>query len=159
MRTLMIAQAGDSARDRVRSRPMHQYATTQSILTPLAEAAIGAKIAVLVPCHNEAATVGSVVRDFHTYLPTADIFVYDNASTDNTAAIARDAGAQVRHEPLRGKGNVVRRMLSDIEADIYLLVDGDGTYDAASAPRVVEHLISNNLDMVNCARVPVAQEA
>jgi hypothetical protein len=138
---------------------MHQYAITQSTSASLAEAAFGAKIVVLVPCHNEAATVGAVVRDFQTHLPMADIYVYDNASTDHTAAIAREAGAQVRHEPLRGKGNVVRRMLSDIEADIYLLVDGDGTYDAASAPRVVEHLISNNLDMVNCARVAVGEGA
>jgi hypothetical protein len=158
MRTLVMAQAGESAWDRLRSRQMHQYATAQSMVAALADAS-GAKIAVLVPCHNEAATVGTVVRDFHIHLPRADIYVYDNASTDNTAVIAREAGAQVRHEPLRGKGNVVRRMLSDIEADVYLLVDGDGTYDAASAPGVIEHLISNSLDMVNCARVPVVEAA
>ena len=116
-------------------------------------------IAVLVPCHNEAATVAQVVREFRRHLPAALIYVYDNASTDATAALAREAGALVRHEPLRGKGNVVRRMLSDIEADVYILVDGDGTYDAASAPRLVEHLLSNGLDMVNCSRVAVAQEA
>jgi glycosyltransferase involved in cell wall biosynthesis len=116
-------------------------------------------IAVLIPCHNEAATVAAVVRDFRSRLPHADIYVYDNASTDDTAALARQAGAHVRHEPLRGKGNVVRRMLSDIEADVYLLVDGDGTYDAASAPRLIEHLVSNGLDMVNCARLPAAQAA
>jgi glycosyltransferase involved in cell wall biosynthesis len=118
-----------------------------------------ASVAVLIPCHNEAATVAGVVRDFCSCLPGADIYVYDNASTDDTAALARQAGAHVRHEPLRGKGNVVRRMLSDIDADVYLLVDGDGTYDAASAPRLIEHLLSNGLDMVNCARVPVADAA
>jgi glycosyltransferase involved in cell wall biosynthesis len=116
-------------------------------------------IAVLIPCHNEAATVAGVVGDFRSYLPGAEIYVYDNASTDDTAALARSAGARVRHEPLRGKGNVVRRMLSDIDADAYVLVDGDGTYDAASAPRLVDYLISNGLDMVNCARLPVAQAA
>lgn len=137
---------------------MHQNAGHQSTSEDVA-AALTVKIAVLVPCHNEAATVGAVVHDFRTYLPAAKIYVYDNASTDNTAAIAREAGAHVRQEPLRGKGNVVRRMLSDIQADIYLLVDGDGTYDAASAPRVIEHLMDNNLDMVNCARVPVVDGA
>jgi glycosyltransferase involved in cell wall biosynthesis len=117
------------------------------------------KIAVLVPCHNEAATVGSVVREFCRYLPNSQVYVYDNASTDATAALAREAGAQVRHEPLLGKGNVVRRMLADIEADVYVLVDGDGTYDAASAPRLVNHLLDNGLDMVNCSRAAVAQSA
>lgn len=116
-------------------------------------------VAVLIPCHNEAATVEAVVRDFRSHLPGAEIYVYDNASTDDTAALARRTGAHVRHEPLRGKGNVVRRMLSDIDADVYVLVDGDGTYDAASAPRLVEHLVNNGLDMVNCARLPVAKAA
>jgi glycosyltransferase involved in cell wall biosynthesis len=116
-------------------------------------------VAVLIPCHNEAATVVGVVRDFRLRLPGADIYVYDNASTDDTAKLAQQAGAHVRHEPLRGKGNVVRRMLSDIDADVYLLVDGDGTYDATSAPRLIEHLVSNGLDMVNCARLPVAHAA
>jgi glycosyltransferase involved in cell wall biosynthesis len=121
--------------------------------------AAGVSIAVLIPCHNEAATVVGVVGDFRSHLPGADIYVYDNASTDDTAALARQAGARVRHEPLRGKGNVVRRMLSDIDADVYVLVDGDGTYDAASAPRLVEYLVSNGLDMVNCARLPVVKAA
>ena len=117
------------------------------------------RIAVLVPCHNEAAAVDTVVRDFRQHLPTARIYVYDNASTDGTAAVAREAGAEVRHEPLKGKGNVVRRMLADVEADIYVLVDGDGTYDAASAPRLVEHLMANGLDMVCGSRVALAQTA
>ncbi len=113
-------------------------------------------VAVLVPCHNEAAAVAQVVQEFRRNLPTALIYVYDNGSTDDTAQIARDSGAIVRAEPLLGKGNVVRRMFADIEADIYLMVDGDGTYDAAAAPGLVERLVRDGLDMVNCARVPAA---
>jgi glycosyltransferase involved in cell wall biosynthesis len=116
--------------------------------------AVGKAVAVLVPCHNEAASIAQVVHDFRIHLPAAVIYVYDNSSTDNTAQIARAAGARVHTEPLLGKGNVVRRMFADIEADIYLIVDGDGTYDAAKAPGLIEHLVSNCLDMVNCARVP-----
>ncbi|HJS89077.1 MAG TPA: glycosyltransferase [Steroidobacteraceae bacterium] len=114
---------------------------------------IGRKIAVLVPCHNEVAAIARVVHDFRRYLPTATVYVYDNASTDETAQVARDAGACVYSEPLIGKGNVVRRMFADIEADIYVIVDGDGTYDASSAPRSIEYLVTHRLDMVNCARV------
>ena len=130
-------------------------------LPPVADfpAVAGVSIAVLIPCRNEAASVAAVVRDFRSHLPFSDIYVYDNASTDDTASLARQAGATVRHEPLAGKGNVVRRMLSDIDADVYVLVDGDDTYDAAMAPRLVEHLVANGLDMVNCARVPVGQTA
>jgi Glycosyl transferase family 2 len=114
---------------------------------------LGGKIAVLVPCRNEAAAIAGVVHDFRRYLPSATVYVYDNASTDETAQVARDAGAQVYAEPLRGKGNVVRRMFADIDADIYVMVDGDGTYDASSAPRLVRFLMTDRLDMVNCARV------
>src|SRR5579859_4471982 len=92
------------------------------------------QVAVLVPCLNEAAAVGKVIADFRTVLPDALIFVYDNGSTDRTIEIAQAAGAIVRQEPLKGKGNVMRRMFADIEADIYILVDGDDTYDAPSAP-------------------------
>jgi hypothetical protein len=113
-------------------------------------------VAVLVPCHNEASAVGKVVQEFRRNLPTALIYVYDNCSTDETAQIARGSGAIVRAEPLLGKGNVVRRMFADVEADIYVMVDGDGTYDAAAAPRLVERLVRDGLDMVNCARVPAA---
>lgn len=109
-------------------------------------------MAVLVPCHNEEATIANVVQDFRHHLPTAVIYVYDNSSTDDTAQVARDAGAQVFSEPLVGKGNVVRRMFADIEADLYLIVDGDGTYDASAAPRLIRHLVTHGLDMVNCAR-------
>jgi glycosyltransferase involved in cell wall biosynthesis len=116
-------------------------------------------IAVLVPCHNEEAAIGKVVRDFRSALPAAKIFVYDNNSTDRTMAVAAEAGAVVRSEPLQGKGNVVRRMFADIEADVYVLVDGDDTYDASSAPRLVKRLLDDNLDMVNGARVASAQAA
>jgi len=113
-------------------------------------------IAVLIPCYNEAVTIGKVVKDFATHLPGAAIYVYDNNSTDETAAVARAAGATVRLERLQGKGNVVRRMFADVDADVFVMVDGDGTYDAASAPRLVQHLIDNSLDMVNAARVPAS---
>ena len=114
-------------------------------------------IAVLVPCHNEASAVAQVVQEFRRNLPTALIYVYDNCSTDDTADIARGSGAIVRAEPLLGKGNVVRRMFADVEADIYVMVDGDGTYDAAAAPELIERLIRDGLDMVNCARVAAAR--
>src|SRR6185312_2241976 len=110
-------------------------------------------IAVLVPCYNEQAAIAAVVRDFRAALPGATVFVYDNNSTDQTKAVAAAAGAVVRSEPLRGKGNVVRRMFADIEADVFVLVDGDDTYDAASAPKLIQLLLSESLDMVNGARV------
>lgn len=115
------------------------------------------QIAVLVPCFNEAVTIGEVVSDFRKHLPDATIYVYDNNSTDDTPRLAAEAGAVVRSEPLQGKGNVVRRMFADVEADVYVLVDGDGTYDAASAPRLVAHLLEHSLDLVNAARVPVSE--
>src|ERR1019366_8424378 len=99
------------------------------------------RIAVLVPCFNEEAAVATVVADFRKALPSAEIFVYDNNSSDRTVAVARAAGAEVRSERRQGKGHVVRRMFADIDADIYLLVDGDATYDAASAPRMIEALL------------------
>lgn len=111
------------------------------------------KIAVLVPCYNEEAAISKVVNDFRQSLPTAAIYVYDNNSHDRTVEAAKAAGAIVRTEPLQGKGNVVRRMFADIEADIYVLVDGDATYDAASAPKMVKALLDGPLDMVNGARV------
>jgi glycosyltransferase involved in cell wall biosynthesis len=119
----------------------------------LAMVAPVARIAVLVPCFNEEASVGAVVADFRKALPFADIFVYDNNSSDRTVAVARDAGAQVRSERRQGKGHVVRRMFADIDADIYVLVDGDATYDAASAPRMIDALLSGHLDMVVGLRV------
>ena len=91
-------------------------------------------VAVLIPCYNEEAAIRKVVEDFRTRLPDATILVYDNNSTDRTRQVARAAGAQVRSERLQGKGHVVRRMFADVEADIYVLVDGDDTYDASVAP-------------------------
>jgi glycosyltransferase involved in cell wall biosynthesis len=111
------------------------------------------KIAVLVPCYNEEAAIAQVVTDFKAALPDATIYVYDNNSKDRTADVARQAGAVVRHEPLKGKGNVVRRMFADIEADVYVMVDGDATYHAPSAPMMIQKLVSEQLDMVNGARV------
>lgn len=116
-------------------------------------------VAVLIPCHNEATTIGKVIRDFRAHIPEAQIFVYDNASTDRTADIARSAGAIVRREPLKGKGNVVRRMFADINTDIYVLVDGDDTYDASSAPKLIDLLVDEHLDMVNAVRVATNESA
>jgi glycosyltransferase involved in cell wall biosynthesis len=117
------------------------------------------RIAVLVPCYNEEAAVATVVADFRKALPTAEIYVYDNNSSDRTTTVARDAGAQVRNERRQGKGHVVRRMFADVDADIYVLVDGDATYDAASAPRMVDTLVSDHLDMVVGFRVDQAEAA
>ena len=110
-------------------------------------------IAVLIPCYNEEVAVAKVVKDFQAALPTATIFVFDNNSTDNTVAVARAAGAEVFEERRQGKGFVVRRMFTDVDADIYVLVDGDATYDAPSAPRMVERLLTDRLDMVVGNRV------
>ena len=110
------------------------------------------RIAVLVPCYNEAATVARVVGDFARHLPGADIIVLDNNSRDGTAGVARAAGARVIEVPLQGKGNVVRRGFADIDADDYVLVDGDDTYEAAAAPRLVRRLLEDGLDMVVGAR-------
>src|SRR5262249_46403528 len=117
------------------------------------------QVAVLIPCLNEEATVARVVADFHAALPEAQIFVYDNGSMDRTALVARHAGAIVRREPLKGKGNVMRRMFADIDADVYVLVDGDGTYDAASAPALIGRLLEENADMVNGARQEQCEQA
>jgi hypothetical protein len=117
------------------------------------------RIAVLVPCFNEEAAVATVIADFRKALPSAEIFVYDNNSSDRTAAVAREAGASVRSERRQGKGHVVRRMFADIDADIYVLVDGDATYDAASAPRMIETLLSDHLDMVVGLRVDQVEAA
>ena len=106
------------------------------------------KIAVLIPCYNESKTIAKVVSDFKKQLPEADIYVYDNNSTDNTADIARQAGAIVRYEQRQGKGNVVRRMLADIEADCYLLVDGDDTYPSDNAKEMCDIVLNEHYDMV-----------
>jgi glycosyltransferase involved in cell wall biosynthesis len=113
----------------------------------------GRKIAVLVPCYNEEVAVAKVVGDFRAALPEATVFVYDNNSTDNTVAAARAAGAEVFRETRQGKGYVVRRMFTDIEADVYVLVDGDATYDAPSVRKMVALLLDERLDMVVGSRV------
>jgi glycosyltransferase involved in cell wall biosynthesis len=115
--------------------------------------ATGLRIAVLIPCWNEAVAIGNVVGGFRAALPGAAIYVYDNNSTDGTAQVARAAGAVVRLERLQGKGNVIRRAFADVEADIYVLVDGDDTYDAADAPAMVRLLTGGQLDMVTGRRV------
>jgi glycosyltransferase involved in cell wall biosynthesis len=111
------------------------------------------RVAVLIPCLNEASAIGNVVKAFRKSVPDALIYVYDNGSTDKTVEIAREAGAIVRAEGLRGKGNVVCRMFSDIEADLYLLVDGDDTYDADAAPALINRLIDGHHDMVCAVRI------
>jgi glycosyltransferase involved in cell wall biosynthesis len=135
---------------------MEYQDTSTDTRQPQGTGQAGRSVAVLVPCHNEASAVAQVVQEFRRHLPAALIYVYDNGSMDDTAQIARASGAIVRTEPLLGKGNVVRRMFADVEADIYLMVDGDGTYDASAAPGLVERLVRDGLDMVNCARVPAA---
>jgi glycosyltransferase involved in cell wall biosynthesis len=117
------------------------------------------QVAVIIPCLNEEAAIGKVVGDFRAALPEAPIFVYDNGSTDRTVEVARNAGAIVRSESLRGKGNVVARMFADVEADVYVMVDGDDTYDASSAPAMIELLVTQSLDMVNGAREETSDQA
>jgi len=117
------------------------------------------KVAVLIPCYNEEIAIADVIAGFRAHLPEAVIFVYDNASTDRTVEVAKRAGATVRAEHLRGKGNVVRRMFADVEADVYVLVDGDNTYDAASAPMLIEALLNESLDLVNASRVDQVKDA
>jgi glycosyltransferase involved in cell wall biosynthesis len=117
------------------------------------------RVAVLVPCFNEEAAVATVVADFRKALPQATIYVYDNNSRDRTVAVAREAGAEVRSERRQGKGHVVRRMFADVDADVYVLVDGDATYDAPSAPRMIEKLLTDRLDMVVGLRVDQEQAA
>jgi hypothetical protein len=117
------------------------------------------KVAVLIPCRNEEAAIGKVVSDFQRALPEATVYVYDNNSTDHTILEARAAGAVVRRERLQGKGHVVRRMFADIDADVYVLVDGDDTYDASAAPGMLRMLIERQLDMVSAARFGNGRQA
>ncbi len=113
----------------------------------IAPALRGSGVAVLIPCYNEAATIAKVVGDFRAALPEATVYVYDNASTDGTADIAAAAGAVVRREPRRGKGNVVRSMFRDVDADCYLMVDGDDTYPAEAAPALIAPIAAGEADM------------
>lgn len=118
-----------------------------------------ARIAVLVPCFNEEAAIAKVVSDFRAALPRAVVYVYDNVSKDRTFEVARAAGAQVRSELRKGKGNVVRRMFADVEADIYVLVDGDDTYDAGAAPELIARLVRDGLDIVSGRREATGTES
>jgi glycosyltransferase involved in cell wall biosynthesis len=117
------------------------------------------RVAVLVPCFNEEAAIATVISDFRKALPSAKVYVFDNNSTDRTVAVAGEAGAEVRRERKQGKGHVVRRMFADVDADVYVLVDGDATYDAPSAPRMIEKLVSEHLDMVVGLRLDKEQAA
>lgn len=117
------------------------------------------KIAVLLPCYNEAAAIGQTVAEFKSALPDAEIYVYDNNSTDETAIVARRAGAIVRRERIQGKGAVVRRMFADVEADVYVMADGDATYDASAAPGLIAHLLEEKADMIVGSRVSEVQES
>jgi len=119
----------------------------------------GLRIAVLLPCYNEETAIAQTIAGFRAALPDAAIYVYDNNSRDRTCELAAAAGAIVRHERMQGKGNVVRRMFADVDADIYLMADGDATYDAASAPMLIERLLDEQLDMVVGSRVGEAVEA
>ena len=111
------------------------------------------RIAVLLPCYNEGAAIAQTIAGFRASLPEAAIYVYDNNSADDTIAVAREAGVIVRTERMQGKGNVVRRMFADVDADIYVMADGDATYDAAAAPALVQRLLDEQLDMVVGSRV------
>jgi len=117
------------------------------------------KIAVLLPCYNEEGAIAKTVADFKAALPDAVIYVYDNNSTDKTADVARAAGAVVRTEMAQGKGNVVRRQFADIDADIYVMADGDDTYDASAAPSMIARLVEDKLDMVAGKRIETAEAA
>jgi glycosyltransferase involved in cell wall biosynthesis len=117
------------------------------------------RVAVIIPCYNEAIAIRQTVRDFRAALPDAEIYVYDNNSTDDTVAVAREAGAIVRTERQQGKGSVVRRMFADVDADVYVMTDGDATYDAAAAPPMIERMIGEQLDMVVGARESEVQAA
>ena len=119
----------------------------------------GLRIAVLLPCYNEEAAIGQTVAGFRAALPGAVVYVYDNNSTDRTCAVAVEAGAIVRTERMQGKGHVVRRMFADVEADVYVMADGDATYDADAAPELVKRLVDEQLDMVVGARKSEVENA
>ena len=117
------------------------------------------RVAVLIPCYNEETSIRKVISDYRQSLPGATIYVYDNNSQDRTASLARSCGAMVRSETLQGKGQVVRRMFADVEADIYVLVDGDDTYDSRAAENMIRTLIDQQLDMVTAVRANAADNA
>src|SRR5580658_2393453 len=142
----VAAERGD-----VKSRTLHETLLVTVFGQGMTESRYD--VAVLVPCYNEERAIAKVVADFRAALPDATIYVYDNNSTDGTVEVARGAGAVVRRETYQGKGHVVRRMFNDVEADVYVLVDGDATYDAPSAAAMIAKLIEERLDMVVAARI------
>src|SRR5438067_577767 len=139
---------GEAAPSDRETRQPTTYALSNMSATVASDPKVNSMAAVLIPCRNEAATVARVVNDFRAALPGCAVYVYDNGSTDGTGELARAAGAVVRLEASPGKGVVVRRMFAEVDADVYLLVDGDATYDAARAPDLVATLIDDDLDMV-----------
>ena len=141
------------------SQPTGESETGSPVYRSSKELIDAVEIAVLVPCYNEEITIERVVRDFVNAIPTAHIFVYDNCSTDHTIVRARAAGAIVRNEPWPGKGNVVRRMFADIDADVYVMADGDATYDPTVAPYMILRLLAERLDMVVGTRSDVFSNA
>ncbi len=158
----IIEQAAPSVQDRStldRSTLDRSWHSEKSIAEQFGLLDNQPRVAVLIPCRNEETAIGKVVSDFQTFLPDAIIYVYDNNSTDHTMLEARAAGAVVRRERLQGKGNVVRRMFADIDADVYILVDGDDTYDPAAAPGMLNMLIERQLDMVSAARYGAERRA
>ena len=111
------------------------------------------RIVLIIPCYNEELSILNVINDYRKFLPNAEIYIFDNNSSDRTSEVASAAGVKVLHVPLKGKGNVVRRAFADVDADIYVMTDGDSTYDASSAPNLINKLINENLDMVVGCRV------
>ena len=151
--TIIVVTQSSRRRETMRTLPATpQGGSVPDISSTNAASAATSGIAVLVPCYNEELTIEKVVTDFRRELPHAQIYVYDNNSTDHTAEVAARAGALVRREARQGKGNVVRRMFADIDAQVYVMVDGDDTYEAAAVRRLVAELINNQLDMVTGAR-------
>ncbi len=138
---------------------MYMRARQFDAAAPLPQEHRAPTVAVLLPCYNEGLVIGTVIERFRSMLPDADIYVYDNNSSDNSAEIARSAGAIVRTEKRQGKGFVVRRMFADIDADIYLMCDADETYEAGAAPDLIRQLVDNGLDMVVGTRTDVSGTA
>ena len=150
----MIAQPTENMNSHSRAASMDDSAVVQHGKHETENVNFAAlNISVIIPCFNESAAIATVVADFKKYLPTATIYVYDNNSRDDTVSRARAAGAIVRSEPRQGKGYVVRRMFADIEADLYVLIDGDDTYDATVVNQLINKLVRENLDMINGARM------
>ena len=154
------ADGGDDEAIVVENRSPEMSMREAALISSIDHAAVASvRVSVLLPCHNEVTTIGNVVRSFRAALPNASVYVYDNASTDGTDVAAREAGAIVRHSPALGKGNVVRRMFAEIDADVYVLADGDETYEVGAAPELIRQLRTRFLDMVVGKRVESADAA